>query len=49
MQTLNDSLFDLVKKGIVEPQEAYDSAPNKRDFGLILTRSGFKGPWSTEA
>lgn len=48
MQTLNDSLFDLVKKDIVEPQEAYDRAPNKKDFGSILTRSGFRGPWSTE-
>lgn len=48
MQVLNDSLFDLVKKGTVEPQEAYDRSPQKKDFGLLLTRSGFRGPWSVE-
>jgi twitching motility protein PilT len=48
MQTLNDGLFELVKKGTVEPQEAYDRSPHKKDFGLILTRSGFRGPWSVE-
>lgn len=48
MQTLNDALFDLVKKGTVEPQEAYDRSLQKKDFGLMLTRSGFRGPWSAE-
>jgi twitching motility protein PilT len=48
MQTLNDSLFDLVKKGTVEPQEAYDRSLAKKDFGLMLTRSGFRGPWSDD-
>ena len=48
MQTLNDSLFELVKAGSVEPQEAYDKSLSKKDLGLMLTRSGFRGPWSTE-
>lgn len=45
MQTLNDALIELVKADTVEPQEAYDRAPNKKDFGMMLARSGFKGPW----
>lgn len=48
MQTLNDALLDLVKSDTVEPQEAYDRSVAKRDFGMMLTRSGFKGPWSDE-
>jgi twitching motility protein PilT len=48
MRTLNDSLLDLVKASTVEPQEAYDRAPNKKEFGPMLTRSGFRGPWSDE-
>ncbi|MBI5483964.1 MAG: type IV pilus twitching motility protein PilT [Deltaproteobacteria bacterium] len=48
MQTLNDALLDLVKADIVEPQEAYDRSVVKKDFGMMLTRSGFKGPWSDE-
>lgn len=48
MRTLNDSLLDLVKSGTVEPQEAYDKSPQKKEFGPLLTRSGFRGPWSDE-
>ena len=48
MQTLNDALIDLVKSDTVEAQEAYDRAPNKKEFGILLTRAGFKGPWSEE-
>ncbi|MEI6209541.1 MAG: type IV pilus twitching motility protein PilT [Desulfuromonadales bacterium] len=48
MQTLNDALLDLVKSDTVEPQEAYDRSVVKKDFGMMLTRSGFKGPWSEE-
>jgi twitching motility protein PilT len=48
MGTLNDSMIELVKSGVVEPQEAFDRAPNKKEFGLLLTRSGFKGTWSEE-
>jgi twitching motility protein PilT len=48
MRTLNDSLLDLVKDKIVEPAEAYDRSPQKREFGPMLTRSGYRGPWSDE-
>jgi twitching motility protein PilT len=48
MRTLNDSLLDLVKSNTVEPQEAYDRSPLKKEFGPMLTRSGYKGPWSDE-
>jgi len=48
MQTLNDALLELVKSDTVEPQEAYDRSVVKRDFGMMLTRSGFRGPWSDE-
>lgn len=48
MRTLNDSLLDLVKEKVVEPQEAYDRSPQKKEFGPMLTRSGFRGPWSDE-
>jgi len=49
MQTLSDSMIELVKEGVVEPQEAFDRSPVKKEFGLMLTRSGFKGPWSEGA
>jgi twitching motility protein PilT len=45
MQTISDAMIDLVKAGTVEAQEAFDRAINKKEFGLLLTRSGFKGPW----
>jgi twitching motility protein PilT len=48
MQTISDAMIDLVKAGTVEAQEAYDRSPVKKEFGLLLTRSGFKGPWSSE-
>ena len=48
MQTLNDALLDLVKSDQVEPQEAYDRSPSKKEFGPMLSRSGFKGPWSDD-
>ncbi len=42
MQTLNDALFDLVKKKLVEPQEAYTKAINKAELKQMLERGGFK-------
>ena len=48
MQTLNDAVIELVKAGTVEPQEAYDRAISRKEMALLLTRSGFKGPWSEE-
>ncbi len=49
MQTMNDALLDLVKTGTVEAQEAYDRAVNKKEFGLLLARSGIKGTWGEGA
>lgn len=48
MRTMNDSLLELVKANVVEPQEAYDRSPSRKEFGPMLTRSGFRGPWSDE-
>ncbi len=42
MQMLNDSLFDLVNNGIVEPRDAYIKAVDKTNFETMLTRGGFK-------
>jgi twitching motility protein PilT len=48
MQTLNETLADLVKNDIVEPEEAYARAPHKKEFGIILTKLGARGSWSEE-
>jgi twitching motility protein PilT len=42
MVTLNDALFDLVKKQVVEPQEAYSKAAAKAEFKTLLDRAGFR-------
>jgi twitching motility protein PilT len=42
MVMLNDSLFDLVQKKLVEPRDAYVKAIDKTGFESMLTRSGFK-------
>jgi twitching motility protein PilT len=42
MMMLNDSLFELVKKGIVEPRDAYVKAVDKTGFETMLTRAGLK-------
>ena len=42
MVMLNDALFDLVQKGIVEPRDAYIKAVDKTNFETQLTRGGFK-------
>lgn len=42
MTMLNDSLFNLVQKGIVEPIDAYIKAVDKTNFETMLTRGGFK-------
>jgi len=42
MVMLNDSLMDLVQKGIVEPRDAYLKAVEKTGFEALLTRNGFK-------
>jgi twitching motility protein PilT len=43
MQTMNDSLMDLVKRGIVDADEAYKKAVNKDEFRNLLGRAGI-GP-----
>jgi twitching motility protein PilT len=42
MQTMNDALFDLVKKKLVEPQDAYGKAIHKPELKQMLERGGFK-------
>ena len=42
MVMLNDALFDLVQKGIVEPRDAYLKAVEKTGFEAMLTKEGFK-------
>jgi len=42
MVTLNDALFDLVKRKLVEPREAYVKAVGKAEFRQMLERGGFR-------
>ncbi len=42
MVMLNDALFALVQKGLVEPRDAYVKAVDKPGFEMLLTRGGFK-------
>ena len=42
MVMLNDALFALVQKGLVEPRDAYIKAVDKTGFEMQLTRGGFK-------
>jgi len=42
MVMLNDALFALVQKGLVEPRDAYIKAVDKTNFETMLTRGGFK-------
>lgn len=42
MVMLNDALFALVQKGLVEPRDAYIKAVDKTTFESMLTRGGFK-------
>ena len=42
MVMLNDALFDLVQKRLVEPRDAYIKAVDKTNFETMLTRGGFK-------
>jgi twitching motility protein PilT len=41
MTTLNDALFDLVKRKLVDPEEATSRALNKTEFKAMLDRGGF--------
>ncbi len=42
MVILNDALFALVQKNLVEPRNAYLKAVDKANFETLLTRGGFK-------
>jgi twitching motility protein PilT len=42
MVMLNDSLLDLVKKGIVEPRDAYLKAVDKIGFEALLQKNGIR-------
>lgn len=42
MVTLNDALIDLVKRGVVEIEEAYIKAVDKMGFEALLKREGVK-------
>ena len=42
MIMLNDALFDLVQKDIVEPRDAYMKAIDKTNCESMLTKGGFK-------
>ncbi len=42
MTTLNDALFDLVKRKIVEPKEALSKSIAKAEFRSMLERAGHK-------
>jgi twitching motility protein PilT len=42
MVMLNEALFDLVKRGLVEPRDAYIKAVDKNAFETMLTRGGLK-------
>jgi twitching motility protein PilT len=44
MATLNDSLLDLVKKGLVEPAEALSKAVAKAELKQLLERAGISLP-----
>ncbi len=39
MVSLNDSLMELVQKGIVDPEEAYMKAVDKMGFEALLKRN----------
>ncbi len=42
MVMLNDALYDLVQKDIVEPRDAYLKAVDKTGFEAMVTKGGFK-------
>jgi len=42
MVTLNDALFDLVKRDLVEPHQAWAKAVAKTEFKAMLERAGYK-------
>jgi hypothetical protein len=39
MMTLNDSLLDLVKKGLVDPKDASMLSVNRAEFAAMLAKN----------
>ena len=46
MCLLNDSLFDLARRGLVEPREAYAKAVDKTGLLGLFTRGGIDTSWA---
>ncbi len=44
MQTMNQSLADLVRRGLITPHDALNNSTNKEELKLLLERIGFKSP-----
>ena len=42
MQLMNDALFDLVKRNIIDPKEAYMKAVHKTDMKAQLERANYR-------
>ena len=49
MCLMNDTLFDLVKKGIVAPEEAYAKAVEKSTLVQAFKRAGIDTSFALEA
>jgi twitching motility protein PilT len=47
MQTLNDSLFQLVKDGIVAPEDAFAKSVDRASFKMMLDKAQIKLPAHT--
>ena len=47
MVLMNESLTDLVKRKVVEPQEAYAKAVDKAGLLAQLRKNGIETPWAT--
>jgi twitching motility protein PilT len=45
MCQMNESFLDLVKRNVVEPQEAYAKAVDKAGLLSLLRRAGIETPW----
>jgi twitching motility protein PilT len=48
MQVLSDAIFELVKNGIVEPEEAYARSPHKKEMAAMLSKAGIQGHFTDE-
>jgi twitching motility protein PilT len=44
MQTFDASVVDLVRRGLVDVQEAMEASDNPHDLGLMLEQIGLRAP-----